>query len=192
MWRRYLLAASVMLAALGVGGIVGAWALRGTALERIMLPPVTAAAYAVVLASFAVVVFLLRHARSSGGIIASAVTVAMACAVIHTGALTDSRAAYTNDISALVTPVRERVPEQALVVGLGEVHSSVRYYLRREVPRPLPWEKPVVPPGAYFCFNMYHGVRPTLGFEWEEVGVVSVDRFRDRKPECEVLVGRRR
>ena len=29
-----------------------------------------------------------------------------------------------------------------------------------------------------------------LPFEWDEIGVVSVDRFRDRKPECEVLVGR--
>jgi hypothetical protein len=78
------------------------------------------------------------------------------------------------------------------VVGLGEVHAAVRYHLHREVPRPLPWEKPVVPPGAYFCFNMYNGVRPALPFAWEEVGIVSVDRFRDRKPECEVLVGRRR
>ena len=40
--------------------------------------------------------------------------------------------------------------------------------------------------------GLYGGVRPALPFEWEEVGVVSVDRFRNRKPECEVLVGRRR
>jgi hypothetical protein len=78
------------------------------------------------------------------------------------------------------------------MVGLGEVHAAVRYHLGREVPRPYPWEKPVVPPGAYFCFNMYGGVRPALPFAWEEIGVVSVDRYRDRRPECEVLVGRRK
>ena len=121
-----------------------------------------------------------------------AVAVALACAVLVTGALTDSRVDYTNDIAAAVAPVSARLPADATVVGLGEVSAAVRYHLHREVPRPLPWEKPVVPPGAYFCFNMYNGARPDLPFEWEEVGVVSVDRFRDRKPECEVLVGRRR
>jgi hypothetical protein len=39
---------------------------------------------------------------------------------------------------------------------------------------------------------MYGGKRPALPFAWEEIGVISVDRFRDREPECEVLVGRRR
>jgi 4-amino-4-deoxy-L-arabinose transferase-like glycosyltransferase len=192
MWRRYLLAASVLLMLLAAGGVAGAWALDGTALERVTLPPGRAAAYAVVLAALAIVLVRLRHARSTGGIVAGAAAVAAACAVIHTGALTEARAAYTNDIAALVAPVRSKVPDDAEIVGLGEVHAAVRYHLHREVPRPYPWEEPEVPPGAYFCFNMYGGERPKLPFAWEEVGVISVDRFRDRKPECEVLVGKRR
>jgi len=192
MWRRYLLAASILLALVAGAGFVGTWMLRGTALERVMLSPGRAAIYALVLTGFAVLIARLRRIATPGGIIAGGVAVALAVAVLITGALTDSRAAYTNDIAVAVAPVSARVPVDAPLVGLGEVSAAVRYHLHREVPRPLPWEKPVVPPGAYFCFNMYHGVRPALPFEWEEVGVVSVDRFRDRKPECEVLVGRRR
>ena len=192
MWRRYLLAASVFLVFLAVAGVVGAQVVRGTALERVTLPPDRAVMFALVLVALAAVTAQLRNARSPGGIITSAVVVAAACAVIHTGALNEARAAYTNDIGVLVAPLRDRVPEDALVVGVGEVHAAVRYHLGREVPRPLPWEEAEVPPGAYFCFNMYGGVRPELPFAWDEVGVVSVDRFRDRKPECEVLVGRRR
>jgi hypothetical protein len=192
MWRRYLLAASILLALLAVASVAGSWALNGTALARVTLPPGRAAAYAVVLLGVSLIMVRLRCAHTPVGIVAGAVTIALACAVIHTGALTDSRAEYTNDVAMLVAPVRERMPETAVVVGLGEVHAAVRYHLGREVPRPLPWEPPVVPPGAYFCFNMYHGRRPSLPFEWEEIGVISVDRFRDRKPECEVLVGWRK
>jgi hypothetical protein len=139
-----------------------------------------------------VLIARMRRVTTSGGIVTSATAVALAVAILITGALTDSRAAYTNDIAVAVAPVSARMPVDATVVGLGEVSAAVRYHLHREVPRPLPWEKPQVPPGAYFCFNMYNGTRPVLPFEWEEVGVVSVDRFRDRKPECEVLVGRRK
>jgi 4-amino-4-deoxy-L-arabinose transferase-like glycosyltransferase len=192
MWRRYLLAASALLVFLAAGGVAGAWVLDGTALERVTIPPGRAAAYGGVLLALAALVARLRHARTGSGVVSGAVAVAAACTVIHSGALTDARAAYTNDIAALVAPVRDRLPPEALVVGLGEVHAAVRYHLHREVPRPYPWEEPEVPPGAYFCFNIYHGERPKLPFAWEEVGVISVDRFRDRKPECEVLVGRRR
>jgi 4-amino-4-deoxy-L-arabinose transferase-like glycosyltransferase len=192
MWRRYLLSASVLLAVVAGAGLVGTWALRGTALERVMLSPGRAVVYAALLAAFALVIARLRHRTTPGGIVGSAAAVALACTVLITGALTDSRVDYTNDIAAAVAPVRARLPADATVVGLGEVSAAVRYHLHREVPRPLPWEKPVVPPGAYFCFNMYNGTRPVLPFEWDEIGVVSVDRFRDRKPECEVLVGRRK
>jgi 4-amino-4-deoxy-L-arabinose transferase-like glycosyltransferase len=192
MWRRYLLAASVLLGLVAAAGLVGTWVLRGTALERVMLPPGRAAAYAMLLMGFALLIAQLRRVTTGGGVVAGGVAMALAVGVLITGALTDSRVAYTNDIAAAVAPVMAQLPAEATVVGLGEVSAAVRYHLHREVPRPVPWEKPIVPPGAYFCFNMYHGERPKLPFEWEEIGVVSVDRFRDRKPECEVLVGRRR
>jgi hypothetical protein len=181
-----------LLVILAIAGVLGAWVLDGTALERLTLPPWRASAYAAVLAMLAVTVARLRQGRSPERIVGGAAMVSLACAIVHTGAVTEARAAYTNDIALLVAPVRERVPEDARMVGLGEVHAAVRYHLGREVPRPYPWEKPVVPPGAYFCFNMYGGVRPALPFAWEEIGVVSVDRYRDRRPECEVLVGRRK
>ena len=191
MWRRYMIAAAAFLVAVAIAGFVGTWALRGTELERLTLPPGRAAAYVGALVGLAVLIARLRDTLTPGRVLAGAIAVAAGSAVITVGAFTDSRAAHANDIEIACAPLRERLPSDATVVGLGEVHSAVRYHLRREVPRPLPWEKPVVPPGAYFCFNMYNGVRPALAFEWEEVGVVSVDRFRDRKPECEVLVGRR-
>ena len=192
MWRRYLLAASVLIALVAGLGLLGTWQLRGTALERVMLPPGRAVIYALLLLGFALLVAQLRRVTTPGGIVAGAVAVATAVAVLITGALTDSRVAYTNDIAVAVAPVRAQIPAEATVVGLGEVHAAVRYHLHREVKRPLPWELPVVPPGAFFCFNMYRGERPALPFAWDEIGVVSVDRFRDRTPECEVLVGRRR
>jgi 4-amino-4-deoxy-L-arabinose transferase-like glycosyltransferase len=185
MWRRYRLAAGVLLGGVAIAGVVAAWVFRGTPIERMTLSPGRAALYAIPMIGLAVLIVRLRH------VVSSTIAIAAACAVIHTGALTDSRVRTTNDIAVLVAPLNERVPVDAEMVGLGEVHSAVRYHLHREVPRPLPWEEPVVPPGAYFCCNIYHGVRPVLPFEWEEIGVVSVDRFRDRKPQCEVLIGRR-
>jgi 4-amino-4-deoxy-L-arabinose transferase-like glycosyltransferase len=192
MWRRYMLGVSVLVAIVAVAGVAGTWVLHGTSLERVTLPAGHALVYAVILVGFTLAIARLRQALSPGGIIAGAVAVALACGVLHTGVLTDARVNYTNDVELAVAPVNARLSADATMVGIGEVHAAVRYHLHREVPRPLPWEKPVVPPGAYFCFNMYHGARPVLPFEWDEIGVVSVDRFRDRKPECEVLVGRRR
>ena len=112
MWRRYLLAASILLALVAVAGVVGAWALNGTALARVTLPPGRAAAYAMVLIGIGGGGGATdgTHARRSESSPAQW-PLALACAVIHTGALTDSRAAYTNDIEVLVAPVRERVPE---------------------------------------------------------------------------------
>ena len=49
MWRRYLLAASVLLAVVAGAGLVGTWTLRDTALERVMLPPGRAMIYAALL-----------------------------------------------------------------------------------------------------------------------------------------------
>jgi 4-amino-4-deoxy-L-arabinose transferase-like glycosyltransferase len=192
MWRRHLLATAALVALVGVAGVVGPWVVSGTALERLTLPAGRATAYAVALVALAGVVARLARARTPGGVVAGAVAVAAACGVIHTGALTDARARSTNDVGALVEPLRDRLPPDATVVGLGDVHAAVRYHLRREVPRPPDGEAVELPPGTYFCLNIYLGVRPELPFEWEEVGTISVDRFRDRKPECEVLVGRRK
>jgi 4-amino-4-deoxy-L-arabinose transferase-like glycosyltransferase len=164
MWRRYLVAASILLAVVAAAGVAGWWVLRGTALERVTLPPARALLYAALLIALAMVLARLRNARAPGGIVAGGVLLAAASAILQTGALTDARAVYTNDIAALVAPVRERVPEGAVVVGLGEVHAAVRYHLGREVPRPYPWVEPVVPPGAFFCFNMLCGLGTALGF----------------------------
>ena len=69
MWRRYLLAASVLLCLVAVGGLAGTWLLRGTALERLLLPSGRATVYALLLIGFAMLIAQLRHFTTAGGIV---------------------------------------------------------------------------------------------------------------------------
>jgi hypothetical protein len=48
-----------------------------------------------------------------------------------------------------------------------------------------------VPLGAYFCVQTIANEPPPIPFRWEELGRVSVDRFRDRPPQSIVVLGRR-
>lgn len=185
-WRWYAASVAGLLAAIAVALVGAVWVLPGTELARFALPLGRTLAYGAALLALAAVLWKLRRDCTPRGVVAGAVTVAVAIAVLITGVFTDSRVAHTNDIAAAVAPLKEKVPADARLAAVGEVHASVRYHMGQVVPRA---ER--VPLGAYFCVQVERDKPTEIPFRWEEVGRVSVDRFRGRPPQTVVVIGRR-
>jgi 4-amino-4-deoxy-L-arabinose transferase-like glycosyltransferase len=185
-WRRFLLAAAGLVATAGVGVVAVRFVLPGAGMA---FPPAATAGYAAVLVGLAAVLVAARGGRTPGAVAAGVWAVAAGTAVAVVGPLTDARAARTHDVSAAVVALRDRLPAGEPAVGLGPVHAAVPFHLGRVIAN-RPADE--VPAGAYFFADVTRGKRPELPFAWEEVGTVSVGRFRGEVPDREVLVGRRR
>lgn len=190
-WQRFLWSAALLVGLVALAVVGARFALTGVTRDAFSFPPLATGAYAALLFALAALVAAAARREPTPRAVSLGVwAIAASTALIIVGPLTDSRVARTNDIQAAVEPIRERLTAEEPVVSLGRVHASVPYFLRRPVPNKAPEKVAEVPPGGYFCVNFYRQL-PQLPFEWERVGVVSVDRFRSEQPKAEVLIGRR-
>jgi 4-amino-4-deoxy-L-arabinose transferase-like glycosyltransferase len=99
----------------------------------------------------------------------------------------------SEDAAPAVARLKEQLPPQPQLVSFGPV-SHLFTYLYREPIRMVPWpvkaddldSEPV-----YFCFEQLGKGHASIPFAWEEVAVISCDRYRTPIPQCEVVIGRR-
>lgn len=154
--------------------------------------PTNAWFYAVGLALAAVLLLRRGTADREVRVRNAAVGLALGVAAVAVGVMVDVRVRRADDTAAAVARVAGQIPPGAELVSLGHVDALFAYYYERPIPaRPLPATPDDVPPGGYFCFLSYGPVRPEVPFQWDPVGVVPMDRFRQDIPTQVMVVGRR-
>jgi 4-amino-4-deoxy-L-arabinose transferase-like glycosyltransferase len=192
-WRRCL-GAMVMLMpatalAIAAAGLlkhhpnVGPWA----------EPPLTAAAFVVIILGLAWLAHRVRWAAPRWRIGFAVVAVAGFMAVLFNGPVLDARIRRGVDMGPPLRALKGRIASDVTVVSLGRVDSDFAFYCGK-IPRPLPWPsqtEPAVPESGFFCFIAFGRDRPVLAFRWEEVTVVSMDRNWRAVPARALVVARR-
>jgi 4-amino-4-deoxy-L-arabinose transferase-like glycosyltransferase len=178
----FVAAAGVALSSLAGPGALEAWA----------EPLPVALAYAAGSVGLAAVV--VRARAGAAGPRAAVLAVAAFLALTFTGVGTDVRLRRSEDASAAVRRLKERLPAGQPLVSLGGHTDSLfgyLYGLPLITPRPWPTNWGEVDEIGAFCFVWPGDSRPALPFAWEEVGAVSLDRNHHAVPERVVVVGRR-
>jgi hypothetical protein len=87
------------------------------------------------------------------------------------------------------------LPPDARLISFGRAHHPFVYHYGQTIPW-LDWPRQADDRSAtadfdYFCFHSVRGRRKPLPFEWEEVDVISCDRYRRENPVDAMVVGRR-
>lgn len=191
LWRWYLhaLAALMVLAALAAPLL--SWP-GLTALNEPIQTVWFGLSYSLASALLAAAAFWATRApasRSAVGVLA----VAAFLGFTWTGAIVNWKASTSEDAAAAVARFKERLPAGVRLASLGLSHHLFTYYYGETIPV-MPWPESLaaVPDSlTYFCFDPNRQKGLSLPFPWEQVGVFSCDRNRQREPIQRVIVGRR-
>lgn len=191
LWRRLLVATSVLM--VGAGAAAVALCLAGRpSLAAWAEPPSLAAAYAVVCGVFAVAAYRARRAGDAARVRAGVLALAAFMTVTCAGLLTDVRLRMAERPEAAVARLKERLPPGARLVSFDHVATLFTYLYGDPIPsRPWPTAADDATDATYFCFTRDAAGRPPLPFAWEEVAVVCIDRNHRESPKVVVVVGRR-
>lgn len=116
-----------------------------------------------------------------------------ACAAMYVGPVLSFQARRCDDIAEQVAALKARLPAEAKLVSLQQLHHGFLFYYRDAIPL-LPWpedESDVPDDVEYFAVHTYRRDVPTLPFDWERIDVVSCDRFRKAEAWDRIHIGRR-
>jgi hypothetical protein len=191
-WRWYCLAlAALMVTAAGlIAGVNGLPVPRPASLTQ---PPLFAAAYGV--AALVLSALLVWACRPGGSRRVFVAVGAVACflGLTSTGVVLNYQQSKSVGAAEEMARLKEKLPPGQRLISLGPVHHRFAYHYGAPIVQRA-W--PAMNPGgdeeaAYLCFDHWRGKAPLLPFAWEPVGTVCCDRYRSRRPEVVVVVGRR-
>jgi hypothetical protein len=191
-WEGYLATVIFLMLIIAVL-VVGACFLGYPAMALLSQPPRFALLYAAVAASVGVLVWSSRQCTSSLRAQASVLGLACFLGLSCTGLYLNAVNRKSEDAAPAVARVKDILPQQEHLVSLGPVHHLFAYHYRTPIPL-RPWPQRASESLAdvdYFCLTRYANEPVTLPFPWEEIAVISCDRYRMSPPQCQVVVGRR-
>jgi hypothetical protein len=190
-WNRFLgLMTGLIVTAAAVALMMAFW-FR----EQTLIPIWPALGYVGVCGVLALIVFRARSRNQPARAYGAVIGLAGFLALTFTGVLTDFRLQRSENAAQAMRQLKERLPPDQQLVSLdGHTDSLFAYYYGSPTiaPRKIDGAKEksaMVSP--YFCIVCEGSIRPTLPFQWKEIGSVSVDRNHHAIPERMVIVGRR-
>lgn len=96
------------------------------------------------------------------------------------------------NLAGAVALLKKHLPADVSLVSFGQVHHLFVYHYRAPITMvPWPTNTDVLPSDEYFCFDRIGQSSVELPFPWEEVTVLSCDRYRQLQPRDTVVIGRR-
>ncbi|HWB11189.1 MAG TPA: glycosyltransferase family 39 protein [Pirellulales bacterium] len=190
LWRRYLACAVVGVAATAVV-ILGASLLPPWGPPDLRQSVPFALGYALAVLFAAALLWRARRSSTSYQAVAGVTALAAFLGLTFNGPILNDAIRRSEDIAEQVTQVKERLPAGVHLVSLGRAHHPFVYYYGQTIPW-LDWPKQGdVPDYDYFCFHSVRGRRKPLPFDWEEIAVVSCDRYQRANPVDAMVIGRR-
>lgn len=195
MWRVYFAAAAATLVTIGL--LVLGVSVSGQWTESPLGQSLSfAAVYGALAAWASVVAWKARGSAESWRAGAAVMAVAAFLGLTFTGLLMNNLIRRSEDVAGRVADLKRRLPPDARLVSFGRAHHPFVYHYGQTIPW-LDWPRQADDRSAtaefdYFCFHSVRGRRKPLPFEWEEVGVISCDRYRREHPVDAMVIGRRK
>lgn len=150
-----------------------------------------AAFYALAALMAAIICWQARRPASAVRAAAAWTAVAAFLGLSSTGLLMNDTIRRSEDIAGLVAELKQRLPDGVKLVSLGRAHHPFVYHYGETIPW-LDWpQSSEVADYEFFCFHSMRGRRKPLPFAWEEIGVVSCDRYVRANPVDAMIIGRR-
>jgi 4-amino-4-deoxy-L-arabinose transferase-like glycosyltransferase len=189
-WRRYVSWAAVGGAATAAA-VVLASVLPSFVVPALRQPIPFAVGYALIALVAAVALWRAHRPQTSSQAVVGILALAVFLGITFNGPILNDAIRRSEDIAAHVAAVKERLPAGVRLVSLGRAHHPFVYHYGSTIPW-LDWpKKGEVPDYDYFCFHSMHGRRKPLPFDWEEIAVVSCDRYVRTNPVDTMIIGRR-
>lgn len=120
-------------------------------------------------------------------------TLAALLAICFNGAVLNVKASIYANVGPEVIALRHRLPAEARLVSLGELHHQFVYWYEEHIPM---IQRPTIPDEVpadleYFAMDARRGEPVELPFDWEQIATLNMDRIHKADPKVFVLVGRR-
>ena len=142
-----------------------------------------------------VVVVMLRsgHWAAERSLQAGVWAAALFLGVTYAGPWLTVQGRRCEDVAASVAALREELPPGSRLVSFGQLMHTFLFYYPETIDRfELPETLAEVPADLeYFSIHTYKTEPPELPFAWEQIAVVSCDRFQRPVPQDRIYVGRR-
>lgn len=122
-----------------------------------------------------------------------AMSVAAFCAFIVAGPLLSIQARMCEDVASQIAALKTRLPAGERLMSIEQMHHGFLYYYEEPVQRiAYPQSARDVPAELeYFAIHTHDCAPPQLPFTWEEIGVVTCDRYTRKHPRVKIHIGRR-
>ncbi|MEI8017003.1 MAG: glycosyltransferase family 39 protein [Schlesneria sp.] len=158
---------------------------------RFTLTLLSAIGYAIAAFALAGIAWKSTKESSDRAIFRGMVSVAGFLALVQVSLVVTVQQRRCEDIAGQIAKLKYDLPADAQLVSFDSIHHAFVFFYGRQVPIvPLPDSKN---PGGidYFCLHTYDSDPPKLPFDWNEVAVISCDRFKGRTiPKDRVFIGR--
>jgi hypothetical protein len=120
-------------------------------------------------------------------------TLAALLAICFNGAVINVKASIYTNVGPEVIALRHRLPPEARLVSLGELHHQFVYWYEEHIPM---IKRPTTPDEVpadleYFAMDARRGEVVDLPFDWEQIAILNMDRIDKADPKVFVVVGRR-
>jgi 4-amino-4-deoxy-L-arabinose transferase-like glycosyltransferase len=141
----------------------------------------------------AVIAWVARNGLAPIRVQALALAVAALLGLFYTGLFIPFIARKSEDAALVVARFKEQLSPGQRLVSFGPVSHLFAYLYQEPIPM-LPWpaqEDKLDSDTMYFCFDRLGNTPVSIPFAWEEVAVISCDRYRTPIPQYVVVIGRR-
>jgi len=191
-WRAYQRGAIALMlvAAVGVLPLAFFGRLADSAAGQ---PPLFTLAFAIAAVGLAAVVRNALRGEARWQSKAAVLAVAGFLGLAHTGPVMNYVLRRSENTAGAVAALKQRALDSRRLVSFGAVHHIFAYHYGQTIPR-LPWpqhERLLPEDLEYFCFAADVQAGRELPFAWEQIAVISCERFRQARPDQRVIVGRR-
>jgi hypothetical protein len=113
-------------------------------------------------------------------------------ALLQVGPITSVQQHRCEDIEGNVKRIRQELPVGTELVSLGQVHHAFAFFYENPIPI-VPLNQDLPNEHEYFCLHTYDSDPPELQFDWEQIAVISCDRFKELAiPKDRVFIGRKK
>jgi hypothetical protein len=154
-----------------------------------------AAAYALLAGCAAAAIWRARRGEHPPQAVTAVLALAAFLGLTFTGLIMNNLIRRSEDVAGQVAALKQQLPAGVRLISFGRAHHPFVYHYGQTIPW-LDWPRRGEDgslPAEYdfFCFHSVRGRRKPLPFEWQEIAVISCDRYRREQPVDAMVVGRR-
>jgi len=147
-----------------------------------------AASYLLASLVLAIVCYRTRHLTGGRAAHAAVLSVAAFAALTFNGVVVNVKVANSNDVRQSVAAAVAELPAEAELASLNTISHRFAFRYGKPVRRAA-WPIEGSPDFEYFCFHRSR-VGGELGFHWEKIAEVNLERERRDQPQEIVILGR--